>query len=343
MDIVEDRALLFLGAGASACFDFPNTLTFIAKLKSDLENTLESDMLNNILGIPDFRDVEHVLELLDLLQSINKHPATDLFRQYPTTITFPKGYKTFQDTLNNMKGLREKIIDDIYRQYEFDENKIDKICKTYSPLISALMSLNNDDVPIFTTNYDRVIENFCYKKDISVIDGFKRNDENIEESEWTPELFNQPKNQKNPSIRLFKLHGSLNWRIRRNDDKIVKVATEERTRENSRLYKNNLVIYPAEKSKPEIDPFKTLHEHFQKELMSSNFAIFIGFAFRDEYLNSIMKEYPEKNEIIVVSPHASEHLKTLKKATNLKSKLTPIDASFEDSRVLGEIRKIVDI
>lgn len=94
------------------------------------------------------------------------------------------------------------------------------------------------------------------------------------------------------TIKLFKLHGSLNWR-RRQDDSVVKIGSEERTRGTKR-FKENLLVYPAEKFKPTIEPFKTLHGLFEKYFEECETCVFIGFAFRDEYLNSIIVPNIEK-------------------------------------------------
>lgn len=309
----------------------------------DLGNSQESDFLSYITKMPNFIDVENVLELLDLLQGINKHPATEWFRNYKTTTELPskRGATPFQDMLDYMESLREKVIDDVYHQYGFENKKIEKVCQTYQPLISLLMSLNQNETSIFTTNYDKVIEKFCYNVGVSITDGFSTEPSklNPEEFEWSPDLFNIPKNPNTQRINLFKLHGSLSWRIR-NDDKIVRIAPEERARQ-TKQYKDNLVVYPAQKSVPEDDPFKTLFEHFQKELMSSNIAIFIGFAFRDDYLNSLIREYPEKNKLIIISPHATDLSKKLKKA-GFKSNIIPIGIPFGDNNLITEIKKAIN-
>ncbi len=186
---------LFLGAGASAFFDFPTTKTFINDLRQHL-GTVEVDLLNSILAINGFYDAEHVLELLNALDAVNRYPADSFFRKYNPTITLPnRGNLPFIDVLGALSNLRNKLIDDIYRQYEFRENKVDDICKVYSPLIELLFFLNQTSVvSVFTTNYDRVIEKMCYKKNIFVTDGFVRNGEtekhelNPEEYEWYPDV-----------------------------------------------------------------------------------------------------------------------------------------------------------
>jgi hypothetical protein len=149
---------------------------------------------------------------------------------------------------------------------------------------------------------------------------------NSDEAEWDAKQYaNLSESEDEKIIQLFKLHGSLNWRERK-DGTIVRVSPEEMTRK-SRRYKRNLVIYPAEKYKPEIEPFKTLHELFLDRFTESRIVIFLGFSFRDEYLNSLFRQ-ASKKKIIIILPHASEFLKDRAKSIGFKQNPIPINASL---------------
>lgn len=338
------RIILFLGAGASATFGYPTTQEFINELKAELGNDVEGRFLNNLLNIKGFTDVEHVLELLDLLQSINRHPMENFLQAYRTVTNFSSGeIITFPEVLDRMEKLRDRIQSDVFRQYEFNPTTISTITQVYEPLVEMLLDLSNyKEIPIFTTNYDRVIEECCRSNNLTCVDGFKRTG-GSEEFEWTPQDFNRViTDTSETTIKLFKLHGSLNWRIRKSDNAIVKISPEERTR-GSRRYEKNLLIYPAEKLKPENEPFRTLHEFFRSELAKSDWVIFVGFSFRDEYLNSVIMQSSSKNKIIIVSPHASELLKGPLSARSIWHERAPItiDRSFGEFETQNEIEKAI--
>ena len=334
------KIILFLGAGASASFGYPTTKQFIDSLKTELAKTSEyqAQLLDYFLNLKGFADIEHVLELLDSLQSINKHPVTDLFRTYTSIINLRGQKINFNDFLNRAKSLRDKIQVDVFRQYEFNPDSRSKINEVYVSLFESLMKLNSGDLPVFTTNYDRVIENFCINNDIDFTDGFRRIG-NSDEAIWDATQYSEmEKRNDKKSIHLFKLHGSLNWRERK-DGKIVRVSPEEMTK-GSKRYKRNLVIYPAEKLKPEIEPFKALHEMFLERFTQSNIVIFIGFAFRDAYLNTLFRQAPKK-VVITILPHASTFLKESGKSIGFKNPI-PIDAALgEDNGTIAQ--KIQDL
>ncbi len=179
---------MFTGAGASTFFGYPTTEQFINNLKNELTpNQFSSELalLNNILGIKDYKDIEHVLELLDVLQNINKHPFSNLINTYASSINLgaPLGNIDLRNMLLITKNLRNKIQEDVFPQYQFNPQTMQKINEIYAPLMSFLLqSSENYELSVFTTNYDQVIENLCSQNKIDFIDGFKQVD-NSEEFE----------------------------------------------------------------------------------------------------------------------------------------------------------------
>jgi hypothetical protein len=100
---------------------------------------------------------------------------------------------------------------------------------------------------------------------------------------------------KNARIKLFKLHGSIDWKF--NSNKELYVLDEQ----NLTKLEDNAILYPGFKGVPQIEPFKTLHKQFEISLKSGSHLIVIGFAFRDEHINSIIKEALNENKDIKVT------------------------------------------
>ncbi len=307
----KKKIILFLGAGASAPFGYPTTEKFLDGLKAELGNSAEGILLSDILKVPHVRDIEHVLEMLKALRVFKEHPIKELVSTFRTSIDLPMMSENLSEQLKTAESLEDRIQSDIYRQYEFLPNTIDAVTEAYEPLLEMISSFRGDnEIPIFTTNYDRVIEEYCIRNRLICIDGFKITPPS-DEFEWNDEEFKR-KSENVCIVKLFKLHGSLNWR-RRHDFVAVKIGSEERTR-GTRRFRENLLVYPTEKLTnevektvlPEKEPFGLLHVMFRKIFRESEVAIFIGFNFRDEYLNEIVVSESEKKKIIIVSPHATE-------------------------------------
>ena len=52
--------------------------------------------------------------------------------------------------------------------------------------------------------------------------------------------------------------------------------------------KKHSILYPGFKGEPDEEPFIKFHEHLRAVVSNAAAAIFIGFAFRDEYINTIL-------------------------------------------------------
>lgn len=61
------------------------------------------------------------------------------------------------------------------------------------------------NIDIFSLNHDTVLEQSLSQNDIQVIDGFGQLQNNVRY--WNPDLFDS----RDSKVRLFKLHGSVNW------------------------------------------------------------------------------------------------------------------------------------
>ena len=344
--------ILFLGAGASAPFGYPTTQKFLDGLKTELGDSVEGILLSNILKVPHVKDVEHVLETLKALQVFKEHPIKEFVSTFQTSIDLPMMSGNLSEQLKTVDSLEDKIQSDIYRQYEFLPNTIDAVTDAYEPLLEMISALRGDnEIPIFTTNYGRVIEEFCHRNGLICVDGFKINPQS-DEFEWNVKEFERT--SKNTRIvKLFKLHGSLNWR-RCHDFAAVKIGSEERTR-GTRRFKENLLVYPTEKLTneverivlPEKEPFGVLHVMFKRRFSESEVAVFIGFNFRDEYLNEMITSQSGKRKIIIVSPHANEAKKRIEELLSnvtyhiLGRKIVAVDGLFGELNITNKIEKAI--
>ncbi len=112
---------------------------------------------------------------------------------------------------------------------------------------------------------------------------------------WNFDLF------KSYKIKLYKLHGSVNWR--RDGNFVYRVPRKQ-------THKQNAIIYPGYKDTPKEEPFKSLHSAFSEELNSTDLLIAIGFSFRDVTLNKIILDALDTNKklrILIWNPNLPEH------------------------------------
>jgi hypothetical protein len=98
---------------------------------------------------------------------------------------------------------------------------------------------------------------------------------------------------------VTKLHGSLDWKL---DGNRICVGDAVFTGDHAK----HAIIYPGFKGESEISFFRPFHDYLERSLANSDVLIFIGFAFRDEYINnSIRNNLSPSAEVIIINPDAS--------------------------------------
>lgn len=160
----------------------------------------------------------------------------------------------------------------------------------WTPLLDGLSRLEHQ-VDIVTTNYDMIIE--------SALDGNKLADtgwrgnviRSVDTELWTADSGTREKGL------LTKLHGSVNWT--RKDENQIYVSDP--------LFKGShdahVIIYPGFKGRPSDPTFQIFHSYFQKSLAGATVVIFIGFAFRDDYINDICeRSITTQTSTFVINP-----------------------------------------
>ena len=152
-------------------------------------------------------------------------------------------------------------------------------------------------VEIFTVNYDLLLETALEEYGVPYFDGFVGN----LRARFRTDLVEAPLGD--PSgyvasgfIRLWKLHGSVNW-VRSGDDQIVRIGQSAR--------ELPAAIYPSDAKYEESRrvPFLVLQDRFRRALHQPETIVLIsGFSFADEHLNEMLLDAAmrrERSEFVV--------------------------------------------
>ena len=175
-------------------------------------------------------------------------------------------------TTSRLESLISEINRKVYDLYSALPSD-DDLARTWTPLLEGCSALGVR-TEVVTTNYDMIIESALDKS--SVADNGWRGAvyRTLDTDLWG---FGQEPSRKG---LLTKLHGSVNW-SRQGDTVFVSDPTYKGAHDR------HAIIYPGFKGRP-IDPmFLSFHEHLRRSLRAARVVIFIGFAFRDPYINEI--------------------------------------------------------
>lgn len=321
--------LIFAGAGSSAAVDskqYPTTVEFFNRLPDNIkQDRLFAEVCNFLAsqrekGQP--VDIEEVLWALDELQDYSSI-SSDLTampgwimrdnRVNQFMPTLPHMANNFFDGMRNMEvqieGLQGRINEQVYKFYGGSPE-----ASKLLPWTELLKLLGNYDpiIEIFTTNYDRVLENVIKSSEIPIETGRKFDglQAKLDTADWDTfdDFFTS-------NGRLTKLHGSVDWQRSNEGINISEVFTGD--------HQNHLILYPGFKGEPDEEPFAKFHRHLQTIVRQATGAIFIGFAFRDQYINTIFSEFhPEIPKIVINKDPSLPDLPFLKKAKHFSKGLT---------------------
>ncbi len=318
---------LFLGAGASVPYNYKTTLEMkehILEYASEIPNPKERVLLEKLVNFQTCTDIEYVLDLVIKLekfyQYVEKYEDSEkikeFFKQFPIQLQQDNNnfeIAEFYEFGIIIKNVREKLEAEIWEQYRWKEEYVVKVLTIFG---SMYEKWENHDLYIFTTNYDRIIEKYCEQYTIICKRGFKM-------VQLRDNLFT---NDFNPTakkyLRLYKLHGSLDWDKKENG-KVICYDSDQRRSDG-----NNVIINPvlSPKTEEESYPFNKIIERFREfmEDPKNEICIVIGFSFRD--FKDIFSEFLERNgNLIIISKDGVEQCHN-----NLKHNKHVVNVSYYD-------------
>lgn len=269
------RIGFLFGAGTSKAMGIPDIATLtnsVSKALIDNDKT-NFDTVKTSLD----KEQENIEAILNQVR---------LIRQ----ITADSGSKSFDGISgDHAKQLDKKICDEIYKIISEAEERADiTVAKTF---LAWLNWLSRDYTKeIFTSNYDLIFEKSLENLLIPFYDGFVGSHEPFFAHE---SLDSKSKYDRPPVswIRLWKLHGSLGWFWKQNDDRKSYRVIRLTNGAKDKLPDAELVIYPSrdkyESSRKQ--PFTSYFDRM-KEFLLNGEGIFIisGYSFSDEHINEVL-------------------------------------------------------
>jgi len=269
---------VFFGAGTSCALGIPN----IVQLTSEVENSLSDPfktyyqvIKNDIIKEPAVPvNIEDILNQIRRIREITGELADKKYL--------------------NINGVSAKQLDfEICKKiYEFISAKESTATLEITKQFFAWLSMQNRDYSkeVFTTNYDLIIEKSLEEARIPYFDGFVGS---YEPFFWQESIdtFVEKSDITQTWIRLWKLHGSLNWFWKTDDNSkshsIVRTGKLNDVTQESK----ELVIYPSKEkyALSRKQPFIAYFDRLRNYLSSGELLfIFSGYSFSDQHINEIV-------------------------------------------------------
>ena len=203
-------------------------------------------------------------------------------------------------------NLRTEIEYEIVKEYsDIPSSLVMKVYKPFFDLVFSQIDPNRYCLPIFTTNYDTAVEEFCYlNQDYALVDGFMPDGRDYVWDGATFHSFHLVPQKKN--IVLFKLHGSVNWIYVKAKREIFRTQPFHQQADTSKY--SNILIYPATHKVATSEPYFTAYDYYGRCCERSQSPLTIGYSFRDYDALARLRSAQSFNQGLVVLPTQTGHL-----------------------------------
>lgn len=354
---ITRKIVLLTGAGASKPLGLPLMADFVdeeyLRGGSDPAQIVAHLGMEWARGITRGLDFEYVYTLAHLLSDIGiESPlAYPMSPGSSVRVRWPMGQGQgtkekdlrLHDVAPGARELRERLRGHVHdRLWNFDPATGAELYGGF--LRPFLGSLGQGAVlDVFTTNYDRVVETIwearlhdgAFGVPTVLRRGFRLVNEYSPSMEWDPSTYDQEGDGRHHSIRLFKLHGSLNWRLQRSS--LLETSANEYSPRESTL------IYPLQGVKDSNqEPFATLFSRWRSSVSQATDCIAIGASLRDLQVVQPLEDTANQSpdfKLWLLDPRADQVKARLPEA--IRSRTVPVARLFGEPGIGEELAAAV--
>ena len=290
---------LFLGAGMSAVYGMPLTEEFRNRM---LRRHPDRPVWSRLLEDPDLQRMEDVWAAVEFFNSFATMPGNDYW------IRKLEGAGADRRELADLQDALVSELFDACRWRHANDHLLDSVLR---PVLTLASSAGYGGVRVFTTNYDRSVEEYCSdpSRGFRCHDGFA-NDPQTGRNLWSgfagqPDPWGQGAEGALDTLSLFKIHGSLGWMASRHGPE--RTAYEAKSADPN--YRDVLVC-PSSLPK---SAYNGLHadifQGFAEGLQASDACVVVGYSFRDRLIAEQFARFVEDGKTLVaVGPEAGASL-----------------------------------
>ncbi len=269
-----------LGAGCSKCAGLPQMaeLTERVLASTDLDGTAKAMLgeLGRLFdGAPDVNIEDYLSELIDLLAIADRRRSRRAGSAQATLGGSTYSADQLSAAVEQMKLAISKAIDvpapvDVHRRFV---SAVHRPRRPGRPTAGQI-------VDYLVLNYDTLIEDALGLERLPFSDGM----EGGSTGWWSPATFDRPE----LAARVFKLHGSIDWRESPRDLLPLRIAASVR---ESLPDDRRIMIWPASTKyrETQLDPYAQLAERFRRLLRpphgSQRLLLVCGYRFGDAHIN----------------------------------------------------------
>lgn len=307
----------FFGAGTSCALKIPN----IAGLTSEVEKSLSRASATN------FETVKNDLVSTYTLKNINIEDILNQLRQI-RMITGERDDKSYLGISGKCaKELDGEVCEAIFKTISDKERTADL---STPKKFFAWLNLQNRSYSkeLFTSNYDLIIEKSLEAIQFPYFDGFVGAYEPFFCQE-SIDKFVQSSDLTQSWLRLWKIHGSLNWFWKKSPTGTSHSVIRAGKMNDISGMAEELVIYPSKEKydSSKKQPFVAYFDRLRNVMLNGELLfVFTGYSFSDQHINEVIFNSLRHNNrlFVLVFFYLDEEVERLYKISSSYPNLTAI-------------------
>lgn len=271
----------FFGAGASIPASLPDMFSLTKKVEKEIVKTSHKEIFNKLKAVlGKNQHIEHILSFIEEVSSLGGF----------SKVLYPEGFEPYKwsELILEIKKLISNIIE-----------KDSDLKSAAHRCFSRWLRTRSGDTEIFTTNYDLVLETAFEDEDLFYFDGFIGGISPKFQAATVDPVSMQVSEEIRPPnswVRLWKMHGSINWEIK-TDCGSIEVRRNPQRVESCLIYPSSVKYSDSRRM-----PYLVMQDRFRKYLYSSKLTlVIVGYGFGDEHLNETIYDALRKNKNLDVN------------------------------------------
>jgi len=344
--------LWFVGAGASAAFGIPTMQKMVTDFERDLQgraSRLEVDLYEDVRSFLDANlgrpvDLEAVFSVIDSIinWSMDRVGPSALYHAVRSLVpklqgggssyAIPQLSTPTPELIETAKTLRLRFEELVRSKCEIPETELSHVQSAYRIVFERVgqqvggASWHGNtpvsDWPIFTTNYDPVLERYWVDfAKYPLNTGFSWNEV------AGMKVSNPDQLRSSNGVRLFKLHGSITW-LNDPDYGLTeqRVVPKDMKKWTGSRFLGQVMLYPIEEKALFVEPYMTMYLQLNRELATTPYWFVIGYSFGDRFVRDIfIRNSKQSVRMVLLHPHAEDIAKRL---DGFKGRLEPVQERF---------------
>tara|TARA_A100000171_G_scaffold41835_2_gene42837 strand:- start:1774 stop:2949 length:1176 start_codon:yes stop_codon:yes gene_type:complete len=294
------RLSFLFGSGCSVCAGYP-MMPALTKSVVERLNDEEREMIlriremqggsRNDLMTPTKLHIEsHLSELVDIasilqrrntLESHNPYLLNGIGKAEPISIS----HDAATQLINNIKSLICEELDKKPTTLKHHTNFV----RSVHQAIRDGKHEGRGPIDYYSLNYDPLLEHALALCSISYCDGMMGG----RTGHWAPETL-EDGHRISPQARLFKLHGSIDWKNNKDTRLPLRLSDKFTSEECGISLTEEVLIHPASTKYKETqdDPFAYMFKRFRENLSrrGPHTVYIMGYSFGDEHVNRILSD-----------------------------------------------------